>query len=561
MKSFRQIMERGGSGARRSWSMSRLRLLNRSNDGDEHQRHTSRDQNDDIEKQLEQICDEKTSTNDMRCDDTMKQSCEKKTRGDGDNVDNDNGNDEEEEDEEDDDGENEIAYTDTDDDEKSLTRNTSRLAIEKKLDVPASVLRSNVLRLYDEKIGKVLNAKSSSTLASSSNSPSSSSCSSIVKPNNFRNTSLLRPSYTKEYKNCAYVTLVMRDSSFCKGAEALAKSILFSNTRCTNLVCLVTPDITREARKRLEFYYSKIVTIEYVHLQCPPLISTNRDNVYGPWMDVAFTKLQCLRLFRDYKKIIYLDCDSLVLQNIDHLFDDLNVYDSLGKGQFFASFESCWSSELRKENMIVDNTHRQRVVPLNLADDSLNHTEVKLEKSMSRLIDRRRVNLKRLFGETRNNIEREGLFRQRKIFLESQRECNVLLCASFFAFTTSEKLWKSFEMLLRSTKISTMKRVTGEEGEDMSQNRKCTFYNGWDELALVDTLIAADYDVFNLSVHYCWIAGTFYALRNEPYVLTYYGSKKPWHTSLLCPSEYMDVYIWRYFYTMHRNLTQTLMPR
>ncbi|KAK2574837.1 hypothetical protein KPH14_013065, partial [Odynerus spinipes] len=184
---------------------------------------------------------------------------------------------------------------------------------------------------------------------------------------------VLKPVYTtNDYNNCAFVTLVMRDRNFCKGAEALAKSILFSNTRCRNLVCLVTPDIDRESRRRLELYYNKIVTVEYIELRCPPLISNNRDNVYGSWMDVAFTKLQCLKLFREYSKIIYLDCDSIVLQNIDHLFDTLSLTNKSAKdaanGQFYASFESCWSSELRRENSVPDFAHRQAVVPLNLQD-------------------------------------------------------------------------------------------------------------------------------------------------------------------------------------------------
>lgn len=435
----------------------------------------------------------------------------------------------------------------------------------------------------------------------------------------------LKPVYTtNDYNNCAFVTLVMRDRNFCKGAEALAKSILFSNTRCRNFVCLVTPDIDRESRRRLELYYNKIVTVEYIELRCPPLISNNRDNVYGPWMNVSFTKLQCLKLFREYSKIIYLDCDSLVLQNIDHLFDALSLKNKSAKdttnGQFYASFESCWSSELRRENLVPEFAYRQAVVPLNLNDANIrssNSTNATFSSSLSSspLDVRKNVHknshqydirsrkfiirtdddddddnndnddndddnnnndngadetrkpptmivpttatLKKSFGEPRKldgNGERillsrlfndndENIFRIRKIACESQKYCNVLLCASFFAFTTSEDLWQSFLHIVAKSRLN-------------DETQKCMFYNGWDELALVDSLIKANYDVYNLPIQYCWIAGTYYALRGEPYVMTCYGSKKPWSTSLLCSSEYMDVYIWRYFYTMRKTLTK-----
>nr|ACI43906.1 P13 [Ophiusa disjungens nucleopolyhedrovirus] len=116
----------------------------------------------------------------------------------------------------------------------------------------------------------------------------------------------------------AYVTLVMLGDEYVRGAIALAKSLLCSGTP-HDLVCMVTRDVSETAVGLLSEYY-KVVVVDYLRYRCPPMLTKRQNQVYGPWIDCAFTKWQCLMLTH-YTKIVYLDADHLVLKNIDHLFD------------------------------------------------------------------------------------------------------------------------------------------------------------------------------------------------------------------------------------------------
>ncbi|AYN45007.1 p13 [Alphabaculovirus alterspexiguae] len=116
----------------------------------------------------------------------------------------------------------------------------------------------------------------------------------------------------------AYVTLVMIGDEYVKGAKVLAKSLLATGTK-NDLVCMVTSDVSAEARKELSNLYTSVVDVDYINFKCPPMLTKRQSQMYGPWINRAFTKWQCLQL-KNYKKIVYLDADHLVVKNIDHLF-------------------------------------------------------------------------------------------------------------------------------------------------------------------------------------------------------------------------------------------------
>ncbi|ACH69391.1 p13 [Trichoplusia ni granulovirus LBIV-12] len=76
------------------------------------------------------------------------------------------------------------------------------------------------------------------------------------------------------------------------------------------------------------------------------------------------------------------------------------------------------------------------------------------------------------------------------------------------------------------------------------------FHNGFEEVVLIQTLIESKIDVTQLSQLYVWNAGCYKTIqRQEPYVINYYGDKKPWCKNSGVP-RYMDEYIWRYFYLL-----------
>lgn len=73
--------------------------------------------------------------------------------------------------------------------------------------------------------------------------------------------------------------------------------------------------------------------------------------------------------------------------------------------------------------------------------------------------------------------------------------------------------------------------------------------NGFDEIVLTKALIDLNIDVRQLSPMYVWNAGDYSILKNsQPYVINYYGDKKPWMKNK--KSIFMDVFIWKYFYNL-----------
>ncbi|QHB21763.1 P13 [Artaxa digramma nucleopolyhedrovirus] len=140
----------------------------------------------------------------------------------------------------------------------------------------------------------------------------------------------------------AYVTLVMLNDDYVPGAVALAKSLLLTGTE-HDLICMVTPHISQEAVDTLAQVYDKIVRVDCLHYKCPPMLTKRQNQMYGPWIEYAFTKWQCLNLVQ-YKKIVYLDADHLVVKNVDHLFalpapamcftdENYGYYDKFAYGQ------------------------------------------------------------------------------------------------------------------------------------------------------------------------------------------------------------------------------------
>ena len=107
----------------------------------------------------------------------------------------------------------------------------------------------------------------------------------------------------------AYVTLVTSDD-FVLGAQLLAYSL--RKQQCKEpLLCIVTPNLTPHS---LQLLTASSYTLLLVHpLPCP-----FRSHV-SSWSAVGLTKLRIFSLTR-YSRLLYIDADCLVLQNLDHLF-------------------------------------------------------------------------------------------------------------------------------------------------------------------------------------------------------------------------------------------------
>lgn len=117
----------------------------------------------------------------------------------------------------------------------------------------------------------------------------------------------------------AYFTLVMCGDEYVKGALTLAWSLRQQNTK-HELVVMVTSDVSVDALKVLRKLYNRVIRVGYIRTKVK---STLRGKAYrdeNQWINYSLTKARMLK-YTEYDKAMWMDADSLVLQNIDHLFD------------------------------------------------------------------------------------------------------------------------------------------------------------------------------------------------------------------------------------------------
>jgi alpha-N-acetylglucosamine transferase len=111
----------------------------------------------------------------------------------------------------------------------------------------------------------------------------------------------------------AYVTTLTNGDGYAPGVEVLGKSLQASGTQIPR-VLLATQDVSPDARSRLVKQGWEIRDVEPI---ANP--TANGDLLYPRFANV-FTKLRGWQL-TDFDRIVMLDADTLVLQNIDELFE------------------------------------------------------------------------------------------------------------------------------------------------------------------------------------------------------------------------------------------------
>ncbi|XP_017033402.1 glycogenin-1 isoform X1 [Drosophila kikkawai] len=112
----------------------------------------------------------------------------------------------------------------------------------------------------------------------------------------------------------AWVTLTTNDT-YSLGALVLAHSLKRANT-AHQLAVLVTPTVSLAMRDRLKEVYNVVQEVNVLDSQD----AANLALLARPELGVTFTKLHCWRLVQ-FEKCVFLDADTLVLQNCDELFE------------------------------------------------------------------------------------------------------------------------------------------------------------------------------------------------------------------------------------------------
>ena len=110
----------------------------------------------------------------------------------------------------------------------------------------------------------------------------------------------------------AYVTVMYGNNIYLTGALVLGYTLMKTSTLLDRVI-LVTPDVSDNYKEYLSKFYTNVIDIEYTNVNSEIFSEENTR------FSNVFTKLECLALAQ-YKKIILLDLDMIIVRNIDHLF-------------------------------------------------------------------------------------------------------------------------------------------------------------------------------------------------------------------------------------------------
>jgi alpha-N-acetylglucosamine transferase len=113
----------------------------------------------------------------------------------------------------------------------------------------------------------------------------------------------------------AYATLVMLGDKYISAAIVLAYSIRKLGSKA-DLVVLVTNDVSQEGKEILAIFFDHIIEIDYVDI---PNWRTKIQK-HRRYLELVFTKFHIFNLTQ-YKKILLIDADAIVLRYPDHLFN------------------------------------------------------------------------------------------------------------------------------------------------------------------------------------------------------------------------------------------------
>ncbi|KAK5847723.1 hypothetical protein PBY51_016830 [Eleginops maclovinus] len=112
----------------------------------------------------------------------------------------------------------------------------------------------------------------------------------------------------------AFVTLATTNS-YCMGATVVARSLRRHGTT-RSIVAMVTPNVSEQSRLDLQSVFDEVITVDLMDSED----RLNLSLLGRPELGITFTKIHCWTLTQ-YSKCVFLDADTLVLCNVDELFD------------------------------------------------------------------------------------------------------------------------------------------------------------------------------------------------------------------------------------------------
>lgn len=115
----------------------------------------------------------------------------------------------------------------------------------------------------------------------------------------------------------AYVWLLMKGDSYLPGIFTSVFSVLRTKPDA-DLVVMVTDDVSQNTRNTLMKVATHLADIPYLTFETKPLKTQKQQDLYKNWASDSYTKWNMLAL--PYRKVLFIDGDTIALGNVDHLF-------------------------------------------------------------------------------------------------------------------------------------------------------------------------------------------------------------------------------------------------
>ncbi len=143
----------------------------------------------------------------------------------------------------------------------------------------------------------------------------------------------------------SYATILSTDS-YLPGVLSLFESIKRTNTQITDFVVIVNQDIKKETIKKLKENGIIVKTMPKIK----PTQEIQSKNKLFPHWNNTFDKFNIFNLI-EYDKVVYLDSDIFVSENIDELFEKDNMSAVVAGSRY--PFNKNWS-ELNSGVMVIE---------------------------------------------------------------------------------------------------------------------------------------------------------------------------------------------------------------
>ncbi|XP_045916589.1 glycogenin-1-like [Micropterus dolomieu] len=149
----------------------------------------------------------------------------------------------------------------------------------------------------------------------------------------------------------AFVTLATTDP-YCMGAIVVARSLRRHGTT-RNIVVMVTPNVSEQSRLSLKNVFDEVIMVDVMDSEDPLHLALLRR----PELGITFTKIHCWTLTQ-YSKCVFLDADTLVLCNVDELFerDELSAAPDPGWPDCFNSGVFVFIPSLHTHTRLLNHT-------------------------------------------------------------------------------------------------------------------------------------------------------------------------------------------------------------